>query len=101
MKRFAQTVNVKKGKMNEYKKAHLQVWPEVLKQISQSNIKNYSIFVFQDILFSYFEYHGVDYESDMAKMASDPITQNWWALMEPLIEEGDWWLDIEEVFHLD
>jgi uroporphyrinogen decarboxylase len=29
-------------------------------------------------LFAYFEYHGTDYAADMAKMAADPKTQEWW-----------------------
>jgi L-rhamnose mutarotase len=43
----------------------------------------------------------------MAKMAADPKTQEWWAIMMPMQEpvatraEGEWWADMEEVFHLD
>ena len=58
-------------------------------------------------LFSYFEYTGDDYEADNAKMAADPKTQEWWALTDPCqeplnsVEEGAWWADTEEVFHVD
>jgi L-rhamnose mutarotase len=75
--------------------------------ISDCNIRNYSIYFKDDVLFSYFEYHGVDFKADMAKMAADPKTQEWWAVMNPLQEpmatrkEGEWWADMEEVFHLD
>ena len=34
-------------------------------------------------LFSYFEYVGGDFEGDMAKIAADPKTQEWWALCKP------------------
>ena len=59
------------------------------------------------MLYSYFEYYGTDYAADMAKMAADPATQRWWALMKPMQEPvatrrvGEWWADMEEIFHLD
>ncbi len=55
----------------------------------------------------YFEYIGDDYESDMAQMAADPITQQWWDYVKPMQEpldtrqDGEWWADMEELFHLD
>ena len=83
------------------------MWPEVLRTIQECNIRNYSIYFKDDILFSYFEYHGTDMESDWQKMAADPKTQEWWAVMKPMQEpiptrkEGEWWATMEEVFHLD
>jgi len=59
------------------------------------------------MLFSYFEYHGSDMEADWAKMAADPKTQEWWAIVQPLQEplltrkNGEWWAEMDEVFHLD
>lgn len=58
-------------------------------------------------LFSYFEYTGGDFGADMAKMAAHPKTQEWWAIMKPMQEpletrkDGEWWAEMEEVFHLD
>ena len=81
--------------------------PEVLETIRQCNIRNYSIYLKDGMLYSYFEYHGTDFASDMAKMAADPATQRWWAVAGPMQQpvstrrEGDWWADMEEVFHLD
>lgn len=43
----------------------------------------------------------------MAKIANDPKTQEWWAIMEPMQQpldtrgEGEWWAAMEEVFHVD
>lgn len=60
-----------------------------------------------DLLFSYFEYVGDDYDADMAKMAADPATQKWWSVQEPLqtrlpgTPEEEQWLPIAEVFHHD
>lgn len=101
------TLRLKPGAADAYKEYHRAVWPEVLRMISDCNIRNYSIYFKDDVLFSYFEYHGPDFEADMAKMAADPKTQEWWAVVKPLQEplatrkEGEWWADMEEVFHLD
>lgn len=105
MKRYGSVIKVKSDKLDEYKKLHADVWPDVLKMIKECNIVNYSIYYKDGYLFSYYEYSGNDYEEDMAKMAADPITQKWWEIckpcQEPLTtrEKGEWWADMEEVFH--
>jgi L-rhamnose mutarotase len=40
--------------------------------IQKCNIHNYSIFLKDGLLFSYFAYHGANYDVDMARMAADP-----------------------------
>jgi L-rhamnose mutarotase len=100
-------IKVKPEKLEEYKKLHQNVWPGVLKTIKECNIRNYSIFYKDGYLFSYYEYVGDNYEEDMKKMAQDPVTQEWWKLCKPCQEpletrkEGEWWAEMEEVFHVD
>lgn len=107
MKRYGMVIKVKPEKLEEYKKLHQNVWPGVLKTIKECNIRNYSIFYKDGYLFSYFEYVGDNYEEDMKKMAQDPVTQEWWKLCKPCQEpletrkEGEWWAEMEEVFHVD
>jgi L-rhamnose mutarotase len=108
MKRMGMMIRLRAEHIAEYKRAHAEVWPGVLAQIGRSNIRNYSIFLREpeNILFAVFEYHGNDFSADMAKMAEDPETRRWWAIMEPYQEplgtraEGDWWATMEEVFHV-
>ena len=76
MKRFASVIGIKPEHRAEYERLHADVWPDVLAQIATSNIRNYSIYRYGDLLFSYFEYVGDDFDGDMAKMAEDPTTQN-------------------------
>ncbi|GMQ57377.1 L-rhamnose mutarotase [Vallitalea sediminicola] len=105
MKRYGSVIKVKSDKLDEYKKLHADVWPDVLKMIKECNIVNYSIYYKDGYLFSYYEYSGNKYEEDMAKMAADPITQKWWEICKPCQEplttrkKGEWWADMEEVFH--
>ena len=107
MKRYGMVLKVRPDKLDEYKRLHAAVWPDVLKMIEACNIRNYSIYYKDGMLFSYYEYVGDDYAADMVKMAADPKTQQWWALTKPMQvpletrQEGEWWAEMEEVFHLD
>ena len=112
MKRYGWIIGVKEEKIDEYKKLHANVWLDVLDMIRQCNIRNYSIYMRKlpdgkNYLFSYLEYVGEDFDADMAKMAADPTTQKWWEVCKPCQEplpdkdEGQWWADMEEVFHCD
>ena len=71
MKRFGQVIGVKPEKFQEYVDAHAAVWPEVLDMITQCNIKNYSIYHHNNTLFSYFEYHGDDFDADMRSLLEE------------------------------
>lgn len=107
MKRFGQTIFLKPGKEKDYIRYHAEVWPGVLKKIKECNLSNYSIFVNENVLFAYFEYTGENFNDDMQKMADHDETQKWWDLVKPLMEPlktrkiGEFWVDMEEIFHLD
>jgi L-rhamnose mutarotase len=107
MTRHGQLIGVRPEKLAEYKRHHAKVWPEVLATITACNIRNYSIYHKDGLLFAYFEYVGTDFDGDMARMAADPKTQEWWAIMKPMQSplptraEGEWWAEMEEAFHLD
>ena len=87
MRRYGQVVRLKPEKRDEYVRHHGAVWPGVLKTIAECNIRNYSIFEHGELLFGYFEYHGSDFDVDLAKMAACPETARWWALMFPMLEK--------------
>lgn len=54
-----------------------------------------------------FKYEGEDFEADMKNMAADLMTQKWWDICKPCQEpldtraQGEWWANMEEVFHYD
>ena len=109
MQRKGMILGLKPDKVEVYRRLHAAVWPEILAKISDCNIRNYSIYLKEpeNLLFSYFEYHGTDFDADMARMAADPRTQDWWAVCMPCQEplatrkDGEWWAGMEEVFHHD
>lgn len=107
MRRVAQVIAVKSEEIAEYEKIHAEVWPTVLDRLRKSNIRNYSIYRYENLLFSYFEYVGDDFDKDMAEIAADPETQRWWKVTDPMqnkvpeATENEWWHVIPEVFHTD
>ena len=111
VKRIGQIIKLKPDGYEEYKRLHTAVWPDVLETIYRANLRNYSIYHWNGFLFAYMEYVGDDLEADMALIANDPKTREWWALTDPLQQpiegnspssiEGEWWTDMETLFHMD
>ncbi len=109
MERMCHIIQVKPEVIPEYKRIHAAVWPEILKAISDSNIRNYTIFLREpeNLLIAYWEYHGTDYASDMIKIKSASGMQQWWDITDPMQvplptrESGSWWATTENVFHTD
>jgi len=112
MERYGSVIGLREEKLEEYKRLHAAVWPDVLAMIKRCNMRNYSIYLRRMpdgnfYLFSYYEYVGNDHAADMARMAADPRTQEWWSVcgpcQKPLADraEGEWWAAMEEVFHCD
>ena len=102
MKRMGMVIGIKPEHIAEYKRTHAAVWPEVLARISDSNIRNYTIFLREpeNLLFAYWEYHGEDWAADTKKIAADARTQEWWAIHDPMqapsqlarrANGGRWW----------
>jgi L-rhamnose mutarotase len=112
VKRYGMVIGVKEGKIEEYKKLQADMGPDGLKMIREWNIHNYSIYLgeLEDgrfYLFSYFEYTGDDFDSDLKKMAADPTTQKWWDVCTPCQQpiefrgKEEWWMNMEEIFHCE
>ena len=107
MQRYGQVIRIKPEHIEEYEELHRAVWPEVLAMIHECNIRNYSIYRYDNLLFAYFEYTGDDFHADSAKMAADAKTQEWWSICKPMqepvpeVEPEEWWKTVSEVFHTD
>ena len=109
MQRMGSVIGIRPEKIATYKELHAAAWPGVLDRLSKSNIRNFSIYLKQpeNLLFSYFEYHGTDFAADSAAIAADPVTRDWWTHTDPCQEpletrkEGEWWASMEEAFHHD
>jgi L-rhamnose mutarotase len=106
MERYASCIRLRPEHRERYLELHAQVWPEVESMLVAANIRNYTIFLRGDTLFSYYEYVGTDHAADVARIAADPTTQRWWQLTDPCQErlpgtpEGEQWAPLTEVWHL-
>ncbi len=87
----------------QYRVLHRHVFPGVLDRIARSNIRNYSIYLHDNILFAHLEHVGDDYAADQAAIAADETTREWWKLTDPMqvpLDErspGDWWATLRVV----
>ena len=105
MKRFAFKMYLKPGCEKEYAKRHAAIWQELKKMITDSGVRNYSIYWDKEtnILFGYQEVIGDTNSQDTENV--DPITQKWWDMMVDIMEvnpdNSPVTVPIEEVFHMD
>lgn len=77
MKRLGLITKLKPGMEEDYFNLHNEIWPGVVKNAHEANIRNYTIFRNGPYLFSYFEYIGNNYEEDMRIKNSKPETILW------------------------
>ncbi len=107
VKRIGQVIGIKPEDIQKYENLNENAWPRIIKIIKHANISNYSIFLYQNLLFAYLEYTGADYEADMAKLAAEPEMQRWWKITDqmqwqvPEAQVNEWWHVINENFHID
>ena len=106
MQRVCFLAKVKPERLDEYKRRHEQVWPEMLEALRETGWRNYSLFLRDDgLLVGYFE--TPDLKAAFAGMEAREVNARWQADMAPFFEglEGrrpdEGFLALEEVFHLD
>ena len=107
MKRVCFILKVKENHINEYKKYHKEVWPEMKSALTNNGWHNYSLFMRKDgLMFGYFEAEN-SFEDSLRGMSKEEVNDRWQKLMSPFFEipEGadpdQSMVEIEEVFHLD
>ncbi|ANZ41135.1 L-rhamnose 1-epimerase [Lentzea guizhouensis] len=104
--RFGMLIRLRPEKREEYLELHAAVWPAVEQTMLDANMRNFTIFLHDDLLFGYYEYVGEDHAADQARIAADPETRRWWTFTDPCQESlaepgsGHWWVPMREVWHL-
>jgi L-rhamnose mutarotase len=99
MKRIGRFGKLKPGAAGEYIRLHKDIGPELRDALAKSGIRNFSIYIYGDELFSYLECD--DWDAAMQYLDDDPPTQKWTELMQTLLDEPLPWQVLEEVFHVD
>ena len=91
MERYAWKGHVLNGQLEEYKRRHDEIWPEMKELLKSAGICNYSIWNVGDELFGYYECDSVEeaariqaespvvdkwneYMKDVMRMEMDPVT---------------------------
>ena len=110
MKSLAMTLNLRDapGVVEEYKRYHRAVWPEVLSGLRDIGISKMKIFLSGRRLFMYLEApDDFDLGRDFPRYMESPRAREWDELMrgfqEVVPEAGpdEWWVAMEKVFDID
>lgn len=99
MQRICFMFKVKPEGIEEYKRWHANVWPEMLQALRDCGFRNYSLFMNDDgNVIGYLETDDIDAAN--ARMSQKEINTRWQAEMAQFFEytPSDKWV---EVFHLD
>jgi L-rhamnose mutarotase len=105
VRRFGQVIGLRPESLEAYKQLH--AGPGVRDLLRRANIRNFSIFVQRMpdgklYEFGYFEYHGDDFERDMAWLGAQPENKAWLALCDPMqipLEGETSWSMMEPIFY--
>ncbi|HEV2122600.1 MAG TPA: L-rhamnose mutarotase [Chloroflexota bacterium] len=105
MQRIAFKLKVRSDMLEEYKRRHKEVWPEMLQALHETGWHNYSLFMEPDgTLFGYLE--TPDFERARTEMEKREVNARWQREMAPFFESlsgrpDEAMTPLEEVFHLD
>jgi L-rhamnose mutarotase len=78
------------GAVDEYRRRHKEIWPELATLLSDCGIHDYSIFLDEETL-SLFAVLKLRLDNTRDALPDHPVMKRWWAHMAPLmeVEPGD------------
>jgi L-rhamnose mutarotase len=79
------TMRLKPGNVDEYKRRHDDIWPELADLLRASGIHDYSIFLDEASL-QLFAVLKLRDGHTVAALPDHPIMRRWWDAMAPLME---------------
>jgi L-rhamnose mutarotase len=78
-------MQLKPGVVDEYRRRHDEIWPELAAAISAAGIYDYSIFLDEQTL-SLFAVLKLRDDNSRDSLPHQPVMQRWWDYMAPLME---------------
>ena len=87
---------VRPGNEEQYRRAHQEVWPELIEEANKAGIRNHSVFMHGRTSFVYLE--ADDIEQAERKLKQTAVKQRWDACVGDLLEPGA--APLEEVFYM-
>ena len=76
------------GRVEEYKKRHDEIWPELVSLLKDTGISEYSIFL-DERDHSLFGVFKVENEKDLEDLPTKAVMQKWWAYMSDIMETNE------------
>ncbi|HBE78993.1 MAG TPA: L-rhamnose mutarotase [Firmicutes bacterium] len=84
MERYAWKALIVRGSLDEYRKRHAEIWPEMVEVLKEAGIYNYSIWNVGDELFGYYECeYGIEYASRV--QTESPVIMKWSEYMKDIL----------------
>lgn len=78
-------MQLKPGMVDEYRRRHDAIWPELVDLLHDAGISDYSIFLDPNTLALFAVLHLAD-ENRRESLPDEPVMKLWWAAMAPLME---------------
>ncbi len=104
MIRNAFKMQLKPGFEEEYKRRHDVLWPDMLKQLQEAGISDYSIFLDPETL-TLFAVQKLSDDNTAADLPNTEVVKRWWAHMQDIMEcnpdNSPVAKPLDEVFHID
>src|SRR6185437_7395890 len=104
MKRFAFKMKLKPGMMQEYKRRHDEIWPELAEVLRAAGISDYSIFLDEETN-ALFAVQRQAENNTAADLPRNPVVRKWWDYMAPLMEtlpdHAPVSVELREIFYLE
>jgi L-rhamnose mutarotase len=97
-------MQLKPGTVDEYRRRHDEIWPELAELLRESGIYDYTIFLDEQTL-ALFAVLKLTDDNRRDALPDHPVMRRWWDHMAPLMEvESDnrpveW--PLVKIFHLD
>ena len=104
MIRNAFKMKLKPGCLEEYKKRHDEIWPELAAELATAGVSDYSIFLDEETL-TLFAVQKLSDDNTADELPQTAIVKKWWAYMADIMEthadNSPVAEDLDLVFHMD
>jgi L-rhamnose mutarotase len=97
-------MHLNKGKKEEYKKRHDEIWPELKKLLKDAGVSEYSIFLDEETN-TLFAFQKVDGDAGSQNLGETEIVKKWWKYMADVMktnsDKSPVTVELEEVFYME
>ncbi len=104
MKRIGFAMQLLPGKVEEYKKRHDEIWPELVRELENAGVRDYVIYL-DPRTHTLFASQKVTDHGSSEHLAEKEIVRKWWAMMADLMEtnpdSSPVVYELQEMFYLD